>query len=232
VASHVATLSVLALALVLAIASFIVGIVSDGIDAELIALDSYDAEQTKSLRSRYTNEALRGWVIPGLVLLTVIVILFSGMVRSARRGWRQLRGNRAEQGGADQPATASESTSEGVRDLNQNRRGAPGSGLQASFCRRMNPADIVVYNGVKTTHDYADSHESAQTATHYRKGSDFLPRVPFGAETYPMITSGSSPCPCCDAAPGFLHEPLCEREQCPYCNQQVMPYHGRCRNTS
>ena len=37
-----------------------------------------------------------------------------------------------------------------------------------------------------------------------------------------MVTRGDGLCPCCSAARGQLHEPLCEREQCPACKQQVM----------
>ena len=64
----VATFSLLATALilVLAVAWFIFGIVTDGIDAKLIALDSYGPEKTKVWEKQYTNEAIRGWAIPGL----------------------------------------------------------------------------------------------------------------------------------------------------------------------
>ena len=103
-----ATFSILAVALllVLAVAWFIFGIVTDGIDAKLIALDSYDPEKTKVWERQYTKEALRGWAIPGLVLLSVISILCAGMVRSARDAWQRLQKIGAEQGEDAKPDNA------------------------------------------------------------------------------------------------------------------------------
>jgi hypothetical protein len=82
--------------------------------------------------------------------------------------------------------------------------------------------DIVTYNGIEMRRDYAESLEEAQLNTHYRTGERLARRVVFGTESYPMVTPGSDLCPCCSAARGQLHEPLCEREQCPICKQQVM----------
>jgi hypothetical protein len=82
--------------------------------------------------------------------------------------------------------------------------------------------DKVTYNGVKMRRDYAESLERAQRAVSYRVNGSLVPRIHFGRETYPMVTPGSGLCPCCSAARGQLHEPLCEREQCPVCKQQVM----------
>jgi hypothetical protein len=82
--------------------------------------------------------------------------------------------------------------------------------------------DLVTYNGIQMRRDYADSLEAAQRLTCYANGGRSTPRIAFGRETYPMVTIGTEPCPCCYAARGQLHEPLCEREQCPVCLQQVM----------
>jgi hypothetical protein len=82
--------------------------------------------------------------------------------------------------------------------------------------------DLVTYNGIRMRRDYAESLEQAQRAAYYRTEGSLVPRTHFGAETYPMVTPGIGICPCCSAARGQLHEPLCEREQCPVCKQQVM----------
>jgi hypothetical protein len=82
--------------------------------------------------------------------------------------------------------------------------------------------DLVTYNGVQMRRDYAESLDAAQRLTHYASGVGLTPRIPFGRETYPMVTPGVDLCPCCSAARGQLHEPLCEREQCPVCKLQVM----------
>jgi len=82
--------------------------------------------------------------------------------------------------------------------------------------------DIVTYNGIEMRRDDAESLEEAQRNTHYRSGESLVRRIAFGTETYPMVTAESGLCPCCAAARGQLHEPLCEREQCPICEQQVM----------
>ena len=86
----------------------------------------------------------------------------------------------------------------------------------------MSSEDIVIYNGIEMRRDYAESLEEAQTLTHYQSEDGLRLRIRFGEETYPMVTHGSGLCPCCDAARSQLHEPLCEREQCPRCRQQVM----------
>jgi hypothetical protein len=82
--------------------------------------------------------------------------------------------------------------------------------------------DPVTYNGVQMRRDCAESLDAAQRLSHYIAGKTSAPRIPFGHETYPMVTTGDDLCPCCGAARGQLHEPLCEREQCPMCKQQVM----------
>jgi hypothetical protein len=82
--------------------------------------------------------------------------------------------------------------------------------------------DLVTYNGVQMRRDYAESLDAAQHLTHYATGGNSTQRILFGRETYPMVTPGADLCPCCSAARGQLHEPLCEREQCPVCKQQVM----------
>lgn len=82
--------------------------------------------------------------------------------------------------------------------------------------------DIVTYNGIEMRRDYAESLQIAQLRTWYVSENHAAPRIPFGSETYPMITTNRALCPCCSAARGQLHEPLCEREQCPVCKQQVM----------
>jgi hypothetical protein len=82
--------------------------------------------------------------------------------------------------------------------------------------------DLVTYNGVQMRRGYAESLDAAQRLTHYAAGGNSTPRILFGRETYPMVTTGDDVCPCCSAARGQLHEPLCEREQCPVCKQQVM----------
>lgn len=79
------------LIVVLAVSWFVFGIVTDGIDARLIVLDSCDAERTKIWKAHYTNEALRGWAIPGLGALGVIFIFCRGLVRSAREAWESLQ---------------------------------------------------------------------------------------------------------------------------------------------
>jgi hypothetical protein len=86
----------------------------------------------------------------------------------------------------------------------------------------MKPEDIVIYNGIKMRFDYAESLEDAQSLTHYKSKEVLTLRIRFGAETYPMVTPGIDLCPCCSAARTQFHEPLCEREQCPTCKQQVM----------
>jgi hypothetical protein len=82
--------------------------------------------------------------------------------------------------------------------------------------------DLIPYNGIMMRRDYAESLEAAQRAKFYRLGERMVPRIQFGTETYPMVTPGIGFCTCCQAARGQLHEPLCEREQCPYCKLQVM----------
>ena len=82
--------------------------------------------------------------------------------------------------------------------------------------------DEVTYNGVQMRRDYAESLQQAQRAVFYRTGGSLVPRIRFGEETYPTVTAGAGICACCSAARGQLHEPLCEREQCPVCKQQTM----------
>jgi hypothetical protein len=82
--------------------------------------------------------------------------------------------------------------------------------------------DSVIYNGIQMRRDYAESLENSQLQTRYESETHSAARLVFGTETYPMVTSGEGLCPCCSAARGQLHEPLCEREQCPICEQQVM----------
>jgi hypothetical protein len=82
--------------------------------------------------------------------------------------------------------------------------------------------DLVIYNGVSMRRDYAESLESAQRLAFYRVSGRDIARLRFGDETNPMVTPGQGLCQCCLAARGQFHEPLCEREQCPVCRQQVM----------
>ena len=82
--------------------------------------------------------------------------------------------------------------------------------------------DMVKYNGIRMRRDYAESLQQAQRTIHYRTNDAPVRRTRFGEETYPMVTSGVGLCSCCSAARGQFHEPLCEREQCPLCKQQVM----------
>jgi hypothetical protein len=82
--------------------------------------------------------------------------------------------------------------------------------------------DLVIYNGIQMRRDYAESLEQAQRTIYYRAEDSLVPRIRFGNETYPMVTQGEGLCPCCSAAHGQCHEPLCEREQCPVCKRQVM----------
>jgi hypothetical protein len=82
--------------------------------------------------------------------------------------------------------------------------------------------ELITYNGIQMRRDYAESLEEAQRLTWYVSGGASAPRIVFGTETYPMVTPGNDLCPSCSAARGQLHEPLCEREQCPVCKQQVM----------
>ena len=82
--------------------------------------------------------------------------------------------------------------------------------------------DPVTYNGITMRRDYAESLQAAQRATHYHVDDRLVPRIHFGDETYPMVTPGDGLCSCCSAVRGQLHEPLCEREQCPVCKLQVM----------
>ena len=86
----------------------------------------------------------------------------------------------------------------------------------------MSANDLITYNGIQMRRDYAASLEQAQQLKRYVQGNMSVPRIPFGAETYPMVTPGNDLCPCCSASRGQLHEPLCEREQCLVCKQQVM----------
>jgi hypothetical protein len=86
----------------------------------------------------------------------------------------------------------------------------------------MTAEDLVIYNGVSMRRDYAESLESAQHTAFYRVGGRDIARLRFGKETYPMVTPGDGLCECCSAARGQFHEPLCEREQCSICGQQVM----------
>jgi hypothetical protein len=86
----------------------------------------------------------------------------------------------------------------------------------------MGPEDLIAYNGIQMRRDYAESLEEAQRLTWYVSDEASAPRIVFGTETHPMVTPGNGLCPCCSAARGQLHEPLCEREQCPICKQQVM----------
>jgi hypothetical protein len=79
-----------------------------------------------------------------------------------------------------------------------------------------------MYNGIQMRRDYAESLEEAQRQTWYVSHDASAARIPFGAETYLMVTAGNGLCPCCSAARDQLHEPLCEREQCPVCKRQVM----------
>lgn len=81
--------------------------------------------------------------------------------------------------------------------------------------------DLVNYNGISMGRDYAESLESAQRLTFYHVGGRNIERIRFGKETYPMVTPGDGLCEECSAARGQFHEPLCDREQCPICTQQV-----------
>jgi hypothetical protein len=93
---------------------------------------------------------------------------------------------------------------------------------ESSVWSAMASDDTVFYNGIEMDRDYAESLEQAQQAIYYRSKGSLVPRIHFSNETYPMVTPGTGLCPCCSAARGQLHEPLCEREQCPVCKQQVM----------
>jgi hypothetical protein len=81
--------------------------------------------------------------------------------------------------------------------------------------------DLVTYNGIKMPRDYAESLENAQHLKWYVSETRSGKRISFGTENY-FAVSGTGLCPCCSAARGQLHEPLCEREQCPVCKLQVM----------
>lgn len=82
--------------------------------------------------------------------------------------------------------------------------------------------DTVIYNGIEMRRDYAESLEQAQRTIYYRTDNSLVLRIRFGNETYPMVALGFVLCPCCSAARGQCHEPLCDREQCPVCKKQVM----------
>jgi hypothetical protein len=86
----------------------------------------------------------------------------------------------------------------------------------------MSAEDLVSYNGIQMRRDYAEFLQEAQNRTRYESQSGSAERIPFGNETYPMVTTHDRLCPCCSTARGKLHVPLCEREQCPVCKQQVM----------
>ena len=86
----------------------------------------------------------------------------------------------------------------------------------------MSDEDIVTYNGISMCRDYAESLESAQSLAFYRVDGRNVSRLRFGEETFPMVTAGHGLCECCSAARSQFHEPLCEREQCPICEQQVL----------
>jgi hypothetical protein len=83
--------------------------------------------------------------------------------------------------------------------------------------------EFVIYNGQRMTRESAAYLEKVQSLTHYRVGSKFYPRLPYGAETFrDPREAGSKPCRHCGAVKGQLHEPLCDYEQCPVCGGQVM----------
>ena len=82
--------------------------------------------------------------------------------------------------------------------------------------------DLVTYNGIQMRRDYAESLRKSQLTTHYRTNGSFVLRIRSGSETPPMTKHTAGLCICCSASDGQFHEPLCEREQCPICKQQVM----------
>jgi hypothetical protein len=68
-----------------------------------------------------------------------------------------------------------------------------------------------------------DDLEEAQALTHYRFKRKLYPRLPYGSETFrDPAEAGHRPCRHCGAVKGQLHEPLCDYEQCPVCESQVM----------
>jgi hypothetical protein len=83
--------------------------------------------------------------------------------------------------------------------------------------------DMVMFNGVPMRREAAEYLQEVQRQTHYLLDGRKYPRVPYGQETFrDPVEAERQPCPHCDAVKGQLHHPLCDYEQCPVCENQVM----------
>ncbi len=71
--------------------------------------------------------------------------------------------------------------------------------------------------------DAGDYLKESQTLTLYQFEGEFQLRIPYGRETFrDPIEAARKPCRHCNAVKGQLHEPLCDYEECPFCEGQVM----------
>jgi len=83
--------------------------------------------------------------------------------------------------------------------------------------------DRVVFFGQEMPRDWADMLARTQARTHYVSEGVSYARLPYGSETFRApVEAASQPCRHCCTIFGKLHEPMCDYEQCPKCNWQIM----------
>ena len=81
----------------------------------------------------------------------------------------------------------------------------------------------VEFFGQKMPKEWAEFLVATQKDTHYKDESGEYARIPYGQQTFMKIPNAmTEPCRHCNTIYGKFHEPDCDYEQCPKCNQQKM----------
>jgi len=71
--------------------------------------------------------------------------------------------------------------------------------------------------------DWAEMLIASQKEIYFRDSEGEYKRIPYGHQSFIKINDAIiKPCRHCNTIYGKLHEPGCEYEQCPKCNQQMM----------
>jgi hypothetical protein len=83
--------------------------------------------------------------------------------------------------------------------------------------------ELVELWGQSMTRDWADMLLATQLRAHYTSAGEVFRRIPYGSETFRQpVEAARQPCRHCNTVFGKLHEPMCDHEQCPKCNWQLM----------
>ena len=80
---------------------------------------------------------------------------------------------------------------------------------------------FVFYRDVEMSEDWPEKIRRAQSLTTYIINGHQYPRIRFGRERPPRISSITT-CHDCAVVPGELHVPGCDCEDCPLCHRQAI----------